>query len=82
MSIGVGATYLTISDLTIILLVSYLISYISHIKLFSYWVSIGTGVNYPAMELIGPLLPEVVNIECLPHSNILGNDTHICMSYE
>ena len=45
-------------------------------------MSIGTGANYPAMELIGPLLPEVVNIEHLPDSYILGNDTHICMSYE
>ena len=25
----------------------------------SYWVNIATGANYPAMELIGPILPEV-----------------------
>ena len=36
-------------------------------------MSVGTGANYPAMELIGPLLPEVVNIECLPHSFIEEN---------
>ena len=55
---------------------------IFQIQFFSYWVSVGTGANYPAMELIGPLLPEVVNIECLPHSYIVEIDTHITCLYE
>ena len=29
------------------------------LNLSSYWVSVATGANYPAMELIGPVLPEV-----------------------